>query len=132
MHLGGTRLLLFCYASDMTDALTQLAQETRSAFECGNIDPAMLKRLYAHYNPAVKDTARFIKKASSLFPAANCGIASLYLRYKLGAGKIVQGAYSGEGHTFLLIEGFVVDITADQFGGPAIYVGPLEKPWAVA
>jgi hypothetical protein len=29
-----------------------------------------------------------------------------------------------------MIGEIVVDITADQFGGPAVYVGPLAEPWS--
>jgi hypothetical protein len=43
----------------------------------------------------------------------------------------VRGTYSGYSHTFLLLGGNVVDITADQFDGPPVYVGPLTQPWEV-
>jgi len=114
------------------DALKKLAAEARLAFEADNIAPVLLEDLYTHYNPEVKDVAGFIKKASGLFPTANCGITSLYLQHKLKAGEIINGTYGSNGHTFLLIDTLVVDITADQFGGPSVYVGSLEKPWASA
>ncbi len=81
------------------------------------------------YNP-LEDIGSFIKRSRKLFPRLNCGLATLYLREILEDGTVVQGKYNGKNHTFLLIDGnTVVDITADQYGGPKVYVGPLRKPW---
>ncbi|MEK6826458.1 MAG: hypothetical protein AABX90_02415 [Nanoarchaeota archaeon] len=57
-------------------------------------------------------------------------MATLYLRDVIEGGDIVRGSYKDKNHTFPLIDGnTVVDITADQYGGPKIYVGLLRKPW---
>ena len=90
-----------------------------------------LSRLYRMYNPAV-DADAFVSKAEQLFPNLNCGLASAYIRDVVGAGDIIRGKYNQTNHTFLLIDDtVVVDITADQYGGPKIYVGVLKLPWAV-
>jgi len=47
-------------------------------------------------------------------------------------GEIVQGKYQNENHTFLMLEdNQIVDITADQYGGPKVYVGDLKLPWSL-
>ncbi len=90
-----------------------------------------LIRLYSQYNP-LEDVASFMGRAVELFPHLNCGIASIYLQARLNAGEVKQGSYHGQNHTFLQIgDDTVVDITADQYGGPKIYVGPLEPPWSL-
>lgn len=100
----------------------------RASFENKSIALHELSRLYANYNPDV-DADVFVRKAEILFPKLNCGLASLYLRSVLG-GDIVRGSYGGHGHTFLMIDELVVDITADQYGGPKVYVGALRPPWS--
>ena len=44
---------------------------------------------------------------------------------------MVTGSYEGQKHTFLMLDNLVLDITADQFGGPALYVGSLVSPWSL-
>jgi hypothetical protein len=34
--------------------------------------------------------------------------------------------------TVLAIGSTIIDITADQFGGPAVYVGPPRPPWELS
>lgn len=61
----------------------------------------------------------------------------MYLKHILGIGKEERGKYGEEDHTFLLIEEekpeqrLVIDITSDQYGGPRVYVGPLQAPWGL-
>lgn len=102
--------------------------EARKEFEAGLIDQELLADLYAGYAD-VGNTPRFVTQARKLFPDGNCGLATLYLQKKLG-GKIVQGTYMKHNHTFLLVDDSVVDITADQYGGPKVYIGPLRSPWS--
>ncbi len=103
----------------------------RRQFESGKVPQLLLALEYSRYNP-ISDVTRFISSAGEMFPKLNCGIASTYLRGELGAGQIVTGSYNGEKHTFLLLDGrVVVDITADQFGGPSVYIGALRKPWSL-
>jgi hypothetical protein len=93
------------------------------------MDRDLLVDLYHAYNPAVSDAERYVEVALEMFPLGNCGLATVLLQHYLG-GEIVNGSYDGRAHTFLLLYGLVVDITADQFGGPEVYVGPLQAPWA--
>ncbi len=108
--------------------MQEVVQRIRNDFEAGTIDQELLLELYRDYAD-VGDTVRFVKKAKDIFPNGNCGLASLYLKEKLG-GEVVQGKYAKHNHTFLLINDTVIDITADQFGGPKVYVGPLQSPWS--
>lgn len=112
-----------------TIATKKTVQQTRKQFEMGLADQELLIELYREYVD-VGDTVQFVNKAKDIFPNGNCGLASLYLKKKLG-GEIVQGKYGKHNHTFLLVKDIVIDITADQFGGPRVYVGPLQPPWTL-
>ena len=108
--------------------MQEIAQEIRSDFEAGAVDQELLIELYRGYAD-VGDTARFVNKAKEIFPNGNCGLASLYLKEKLG-GEVIRGKYGEHSHTFLFVDETVIDITADQFGGPKVYIGPLRSPWS--
>ncbi len=114
----------------ITFTIEEIAQQTRRQFELKSTDTGLLINLYREYAD-VGDTARFVSKARDIFPIGNCGIASLLLKEKLG-GEIVRGKYREQRHTFLVVDSIIVDITADQFGGPKVYVGPLRPPWSLA
>lgn len=109
--------------------IKKTACQIRGQFEAGTTDKELLVQLYREYAD-VGDTVRFVNKAKDIFPRGNCGLASLYLKKELG-GKVVWGKYGEHNHTFLLVADTVIDITADQFGGPEVYVGPLRKPWTL-
>lgn len=117
--------------------IQEIAAKARKKFEDHEVDSDLLQTLYALYNPDVGAIARFVQQANELFPRLNCGLATVYLKYVLGIGREEQGKYGKEDHTFLLIEEdglkqkTVVDITSDQYGGPCVYVGPLQYPWAL-
>lgn len=115
-------------------AIQKAAVETRKQFEDRKVNTQALEKLYAAYNPNVGDIALFIQRACELFPQLNCGLASVYLREILNLGTATQGKYLDQDHTFLLIENgqdnlTIADITSDQYGGPRVYVGPLQAPW---
>lgn len=102
----------------------------RSLFEERKIAPTLLKELYKVYNP-LPHMEQFIEKSQLFFPNLNCGITSLYLKHILKEGKLINGGYAGQNHTFLFLnKGLIIDITADQFGGPPVYVGPMLYPWS--
>lgn len=105
--------------------------QTREAFESGTFDVTIARRAYADYAPDI-DLDLFLPRARELFPALNCGLCSTYLRAILQRGTVHRGSYNGERHTVLLINSTVIDITADQFGGPPVYVGALRRPWKLA
>ncbi len=108
--------------------LRRIVEKTRKDFESKSVDFELLKKLYSEYQ-AVPDIDLFIERAIELFPQGNCGLASLYLRHILGVGRIIQGRYEGHNHTFLMVDEEVIDITADQFGGPKLYIGKPTTPW---
>lgn len=110
------------------DLIFNLVSGIRREFEGKTYNKALLKNLYLAYNPAVEFDS-FLEKAEEIFPKGNCGLTAVYLREKLGGGEVVKGFYNGQPHTFLLFESKVIDITADQFGGPPVYTGGLGNGW---
>jgi hypothetical protein len=113
-----------------TSSISKTAYRTRKAFESRTVSDKFLAKLYGKYAD-VEDVFSFVQKAKDLFPLGNCGLATLYLKEKIG-GEIVRGKYGGHNHTFLRIGETIVDITADQFGGQKVYIGPLQAPWSLA
>lgn len=103
----------------------------RNAFESGRFDVSIARRAYGNYAPEI-DIDLFLSRARGLFPALNCGLCSTYLRAVLDCGTVKRGRYNNERHTVLMIGSVVVDITADQFGGPPVYIGPLRRPWELS
>lgn len=101
-----------------------MVSEIRQEFEDRTYNKTLLKGLYLTYNPDVEFNS-FLEKAEEIFPKGNCGLTAVYLREKLGGGEVIKSFYNGQPHTFLLFEGKVIDITADQFGGPRVYIGDL-------
>ena len=111
--------------------IKKCAIEIRRKFETNKVNKKLLKSLYQKYNP-LDDVNSFVEKAQELFPKLNCGLTTLYLKNKLGHGKIINGRYKKNNHTFLLLpKNILVDITADQYSGPKVYVGEVKKPWVV-
>lgn len=110
----------------------RIAVEVRKKLEAGAVDQRQLETLYAGYT-SVPRVSLFVKRARKQFPNLNCGLASVLLRHELQEGEVVNGKYGPENHTFLLLHGnAIVDITADQYGGPTVYVGTIQKPWALS
>ena len=111
--------------------IEQMASKVRADFEANIIDESELKSLYQKYNP-IDDIDIFMAKAKKMFPNLNCGLASIYLQKLFSNGKIVNGKYKNNNHTFLMLkESIIIDITSDQYGGPRVYVGPLQSPWSL-
>ena len=104
------------------------AQDVRRAFERDEFYIALARTAYGAYAPDI-DIDLFLNRARRIFPALNCGLCSTYLAAVLGCGIVRRGKYGTEGHTVLMVGPVVVDITADQFGGPRVYVGALQLPW---
>ncbi len=116
------------YSDKNSPNLISILERVRLEFEKKKVPKQILAQLYIRYNPTV-DGDLFVAEAEKMFPRLNCGLASVYLRQVLG-GDIVRGKYGEHDHTFLMLDGQVVDITADQYGGPKVYVGNLCSPWA--
>lgn len=113
----------------MNQLLVRQVEITRANFEANRIPHQQLAELYSRYNPNVEINS-FLGEAARLFPKLNCGLTSVYLHHVLGKGKIINGSYARRNHTFLSLGNTIIDITADQFGGPKIYIGPLIAPWS--
>ena len=112
-------------------SVENIAMRARELFDSRQIDTARLASLYQRYN-SLEDVTKFVAKGMQNFPHLCCGLASVYLREEIGFGQIIYGTYHSHRHSFLLIDGrLVVDITADQFGGPKVYVGALKLPWSL-
>jgi hypothetical protein len=110
-------------------SLSVAAAEIRRELVSRQVNAKRLAQLYRRYQ-RVPDVMRFVERALDMFPRLCCGLASVYLQHRLGEGVVVRGLYGSVPHTFLLVRGrVVIDVTADQFGGPAVYVGLLAAPW---
>jgi hypothetical protein len=115
----------------MTRFLQRIAAQIRERFDSEHIDAGKLATLYQSYHH-LEDINNFVARGLRTFPHFCCGLASAYLRAHIGRGQITYGRYHTNRHSFLLIDNtMIVDITADQFGGPKVYVGPLESPWSL-
>ncbi len=112
----------------MNEKIKEIVLKARMDFEQKKVLKKELIKLYNNYNK-IKDAERFVDKAIRQFPKLNCGLSSLYLQEKLKTGKVVQGKYGRNNHTFLLVNDKIIDITADQYGGPYFYIGQLKEPW---
>src|SRR3989338_867482 len=113
--------------------IKKIAYSARKEFETDKIPINKLKKLYLAYNNMPK-IRKFLLQARKLYPKLNCGLATVYLKYRFGFGKIIKGKYKNHNHTFLLLtnkqDKLIVDITADQYAGPKVYVGRIKNPWS--
>lgn len=110
--------------------ILEIATATRRSFEDGSLDYELLAERFQQWFPKNNDPKYYAELTKTEFPAGCCGPASAYLRSEIGKGDITYGSYQNMGHLVLKIsKKEIVDITADQFGGPAIYVGSLQYPW---
>lgn len=109
--------------------IVHVCKYTRNELSTGIIRKYEIERLYAAYN-FVPNLAEFVETAISIFPNLNCGISSVLLKHRLGHGDIWKGKFELENHTFLLLnDNTIIDLTADQYGGPPIYIGQVKRPW---
>lgn len=123
----------------MLHEVRTIAERTREDFESGRIQVDHLLKLGGTYLPDQADkwerSVSRVSAALEIFPALCCELATTVLRHRVGFGNIVQGRYDINSHAYLdldhsdLPDHTIGDITADQFGGPSIYVGPLRDPW---
>jgi hypothetical protein len=103
-------------------------------------------------------TRQGVENALRGFPVSACETATAELRHRVGRGEIIVGSYGQDDgghydheqeryvdgyfeygarpHTFLgmgstaLAPSTIMDITADQFGGPKVYVGNWCNPYS--
>lgn len=118
----------------MIKYLYETACFAREKMEHGSDDPdleKLLVELYSAYNPAVGDVSLFVRTGLRQFPHLCCGLASLYLKELIGTGEVVGVRYGLENHTvYKPLKRTMMDIAADQYDGPEIYVGPMVEPWS--
>lgn len=136
------------------ESLTAIAEETRQDFLERNIAvPRLVEAvtLYLPHTASQLSSGELIRQAAESienFPNEACQFASAELRRRIGYGNIVEGHFyeTGDGtdisnvrwwHAFVNLgrlagaETLIADITADQFGGPAVHVGELREPWSI-
>jgi hypothetical protein len=114
--------------------LQETAKRARQSFESGEAYQDKSVKEYVESLPNMPDPQFHLEWFSKIFPKGNCEITTVYLQSQLKTGEIINGSYlleNGqlEDHSFLKVGEEIIDITADQFGGPTIYVGPLTFPW---
>jgi hypothetical protein len=121
---------IICFMSSLYEAALQARHELVN----DSVDRGLLYDLFETHSPG-PGAEVVVDAALHSFPHLSCDVASVYLRHVLQEGSIVNGKYISTQklalpHTFLMTDELVViDITADQFGGPEIYVGPPQEPW---
>jgi hypothetical protein len=120
--------------SSKIDEIYQIATEVREGFELQSLDPKIVWSRYCRWVPDARhwDKDKFLSLANTAFPLGCCGLASAFLSEEvdIGCGIPEHILYKDEPHTILLGSLAMIDITADQFGGPRIYVGPMVRPWS--
>ena len=133
--------------------ISRIALTVRNQWETGEIDWEQLEKSYQAWVQEFGKTnhqlqlnlfgiKRIVATAKSYFPKGCCGMASCCLADLIPKSKIVHGHYKKtkrwflfwnkttlEPHTWVMVNDKLIDITADQFGGPKIYIGPLLSPW---
>lgn len=120
--------------------LRAIAETSRTDFESGAISVDHVLEVGRLYLPAgaIDMYGAEVPAILTYFPSMACDLASAVLRHRVGYGEVSEGSYEGLVHTFLnlgetaLGPETIVDITADQYGGPRMYVGPLTEPWSKA
>jgi hypothetical protein len=130
--------------------ILQVAERTRHDFEVGAIAVPHLIEIALINRPGMSDEAMEYLRAGSTgaianFPDEACQVATDELKHRLGFGEIIDGSYrvaepgdhsAFQRHEFLdvgetdVAKRTIVDITADQFGGPSVYVGEWRAPWS--
>ncbi len=137
-------------ASHNIETILSIAESTRRDFEVGAIAvPHLVKVALINRPGLTEEELRYVRVgatgAVANFPDEACQVATDELKHRLGFGEIIDGSYvvtdsggheSFERHEFLEVgrtdraERTIVDISADQFGGPPLYVGAWIRPWS--
>lgn len=122
--------------SDRIRQIEDIALVARAAFETRTVPRPILRSILSlSFAPgaSISELDPILDLFEDVFPYENCDLATGYLQHQLGEGELTIGAFNGRPHVFLSLfvglERVAVDITADQFGGPPVYVGPLQAPW---
>ena len=64
------------------------------------------------------DVDKFVETAINQFPILNCGLAVLYLQKMLNEGRIINGKFKDNNHTFqcYFLESYTAKIAEFLFG----------------
>jgi hypothetical protein len=144
------RVLLFHLRMTNYEILA-VAVSARHDFETKALElsylQSLVKRELIYIAESYKDDlTSWIEQTIMTFPGDGCELASAVLLDRLQSGKIIYGRYVHEpigphnikkSHTFWSQEGtlsehtLIADITADQYGGPPVYVGTMVQPWVI-
>lgn len=94
----------------------------------------LTQNFYSKSNP--EHIQRSVEACLPNFPRGCCDFASLLLQDRIQDGEVTTGVYykrprAFDAHAFLQLGGILCDLTADQFGGPRIYIGEFVLPWAL-
>ena len=110
------------------------ALQARSDFEKCIVSKDLMRELSISSDPALQHVFdRYFDDTIQKFPRGNCRLAAIYLKHLAGFGHVAEGTYGGNYHRFWAGEEgeLIADITADQFGGPKVYVGRVVAPWSI-
>lgn len=121
-------------------ALAFEAGKLRTELELGQYNPLVAAETMRSFLQNSSDSTPIADEKMSTFlksfPRDCCDVATILLIDRVGEGEFVPGVFYSrprvfKGHAFLQLGGVIADITADQFGGPRVYVGDLVLPWSI-
>jgi hypothetical protein len=133
------------------DEIVTVATQTRHDFKTKALKIHYLQSVIDKHLPYIAESykaglAQWIEQTIAEYPVNSCELATAVLLDRLQTGKIVYGRYeykplgphnTRKSHSFWSTSDpkneitLIADITADQYGGPPIYVGPLIQPWTI-
>lgn len=133
------------------DQIMPIAIQARKEFEDKSVKVQYLKSLVETHLAYIADNykdglTQWIEQSVANFPANCCELGAAVLLDRIGEGIIAHGRYEHEpigphnirkSHTFWVqLESvgeirLMADTTADQYGGPPIYVGTIKHPWTI-
>ena len=133
------------------DEIMPIAIQARRDFDNKSVDVQYLKSLVEKHLPYIAENykdglTQWIEQSVANFPIDCCEIGAAVLLDRVGEGEIAHGRYEREpigphnirkSHTFWTQAetpgktALMADITADQYGGPPIFVGSLKRPWTL-
>ena len=120
--------------------IEKIASDVRRLWESGAIATEKVAFTYRSWlnrlnlQLSEEESIQLVTEAIAMFPTGCCGLASCVLAEHLDNATIVRGYWKASPpcpHTWISVGELMVDITADQFGGPPVFVGPLEAPWSL-
>ncbi len=110
------------------EEIAEMAVDTRLELINRSVDMRLLAILHKQHFP-LHQIRDILPQILQDFPQNNSTIATSYLQFIMG-GDVTRGQYEHHPHFYLTLpRNVIVDITADQFGGPEVFVGKIRSPW---